>query len=52
MAIGQRLPIFGLGEDRMLVADVLVAPDAFMKGVRLTDVTGGHPSLTCLQVKE
>jgi hypothetical protein len=43
MAIGQRLLIFGLGEDSMLVANVLVAPDAFMKGVRSTDVTGPAP---------
>jgi hypothetical protein len=43
MAIGQRLLIFGLGEDSMLVANVLVAPNAFMKGVRSTDVTGPAP---------
>jgi hypothetical protein len=43
MAIGQRLLVFGLGKDRMLVADILVAPDAFMKGVRSTDVTGPAP---------
>jgi len=29
-AIGQGLPIFGLGKDRMLVANVLVAPDALV----------------------
>ena len=52
MAIGQRLLVFCLGEDRMPVADVLVAPDAFMKGIRSTDVAGGHPSLTRLQFKE
>ncbi len=43
MAIGQRLPIFCLGKDRMLVANVLVAPDAFIKSVRFTDVTGPAP---------
>jgi hypothetical protein len=43
MAIGQRLHVFGLGKDRMLVANVLVAPDAFMKGIRSTDVTGPAP---------
>jgi Tfp pilus assembly ATPase PilU len=43
MAIGQRLFIFCLGKDRMLVANVLIAPDAFMKGVRSTDVTGPAP---------
>ena len=52
MAIGRRLLVFCLGEDRMLVANVLIAPDTFMKGIRSTDVTGGHPSLTCLQFKE
>ena len=44
--------IFSFSYDNMSVADVPTAPDAFVKGVRLTDVTGGHPSLTCLQVKE
>jgi hypothetical protein len=43
MAIGQRLLVFCLGEDRMPVANVLIAPDAFMKGVRSTDVTGPAP---------
>jgi Tfp pilus assembly ATPase PilU len=43
MAIGQRLLVFCLGKDRMLVANVLVAPDAFMKGIRSTDVTGPAP---------
>jgi hypothetical protein len=43
MAIGQRLLVFGLGEDRMLVTNVLIAPDAFMKGIRFTDVTGPAP---------
>jgi len=37
MAIGQRLLVFGLGKDRMHVADVLVAPDALVKGVRFTN---------------
>jgi Tfp pilus assembly ATPase PilU len=43
MAIGQRLLVFCLGKDRMSVADILVAPDAFMKGIRSTDVTGPAP---------
>ena len=43
MAIGQRLLVFGLGEDRMPVTNVLIAPDAFMKGIRFTDVTGPAP---------
>jgi Tfp pilus assembly ATPase PilU len=43
MAIGQRLLVFGFGKDRMLVANVLVAPDAFVKSVRFTDVTGPVP---------
>jgi hypothetical protein len=43
MAIGQRLLVFCLGKDRMPVANVLVAPDAFMKGIRSTDVTGPAP---------
>jgi Tfp pilus assembly ATPase PilU len=43
MAIGQRLLVFCLGKDRMLVADILIAPDAFMKGIRSTDVTGPAP---------
>jgi Tfp pilus assembly ATPase PilU len=43
MAIGQRLLVFCLGEDRMPVADILIAPDAFMKGIRSTDVAGPAP---------
>jgi hypothetical protein len=43
MAIGQRLHVFGLGKDHMLVADILIAPDAFMKGIRSTDVAGPAP---------
>jgi hypothetical protein len=43
MAIGQRLLVFCLGKDSMLVADILIAPDAFMKGIRSTDVTGPAP---------
>jgi Tfp pilus assembly ATPase PilU len=43
MAIGQRLLVFCLGKDRMLVADILIAPDAFIKSVRFTDVTGPAP---------
>jgi Tfp pilus assembly ATPase PilU len=43
MAIGQRLLVFCLGKDRMPVANVLIAPDAFMKGVRFTDVAGPAP---------
>jgi hypothetical protein len=50
MAIGQRLLVFCLGEDRMLVADILVAPDAFIKSVRSTDVAG--PAPTTYLVKE
>jgi hypothetical protein len=37
MAIDQGLLIFGLGKDRMLVANVFVAPDASIKGVRFTN---------------
>jgi len=37
MAIGQRLLVFCLGKDRMLVADVPTAPDASIKGVRFTN---------------
>jgi hypothetical protein len=43
MAIGQRLLVFCLGEDSMLVADILIAPDAFVKGIRSTDVAGPAP---------
>ena len=43
MAIGQRLLVFCLGEDSMPVANVLIAPDAFMKGIRSTDVAGPAP---------
>jgi hypothetical protein len=52
ITIDQRLLIFGLSNGRMLVADVLVAPDALVRSAGMTDVTHGHPSLTCLQVKE
>jgi hypothetical protein len=50
MTIGQRLLVFGLGEDSMPVADVLITPDAFMKGIRSTDVAG--PAPTTYRVKE
>ena len=43
MAIGQRLLVFGLGKNSMPVADILTAPDAFMKGIRSTDVVGPAP---------
>jgi hypothetical protein len=43
MAIGQRLHVFCLGEDRMLITNVLIAPYAFIKSVRSTDVTGLAP---------
>jgi Tfp pilus assembly ATPase PilU len=43
MAIGQRLLVFCLGKDRMPVANVLIASDAFMKGIRSTDVAGPAP---------
>jgi Tfp pilus assembly ATPase PilU len=50
MAIGQRLHVFCLGKDRMPVADILIAPDAFVKSVRFTDVT--EPAPITYRVKE
>jgi hypothetical protein len=43
MAIGQRLHVFCLGKNSMPVANILIAPDAFMKGIRSTDVAGPAP---------
>jgi hypothetical protein len=43
MAIGQRLLVFCLGEDRMLVADILTAPDALVRSAGMTDVAGPAP---------
>jgi hypothetical protein len=43
MAIDQGFPDLGLGKDRMPVANVPAAPDAFLKGVRFTDVTDPTP---------
>jgi hypothetical protein len=43
MAIGQRLLVFCLSKDSMPVANILIAPDAFMKGIRFTDVAGSAP---------
>ena len=43
MAIGQRLLVFCLGKYSMPVTNVLIALDAFMKGIRSTDVAGPAP---------